>query len=380
MLAVSTDSIETHERWIGTSAAQGGLGGLSFPLASDSDGTACRAYEVYVPAQHLAMRGLFIIDGNGVLQYQVVHNLSVGRGVDEILRVLEALQTGGICSGERGQAPLDVAQEFRPGRTIGTYRIEQILGTGSFGTVFRAHDVTLDRMVALKALRTDSRVPPDALLSEARAAAALNHANVCTIHTVDSTLGVPMIVMEYIAGRSLSELLKGQPLSQENTVSIGRQVALGLAAAHTQGVVHGDLKPANVLITAEGIAKVMDFGMARRAKVGGDTAATIVWEPAAPSSISGTPAYMAPEQWLGQPPTPASDVYALGLILYEMVSGCRARPESDILHIYRTIAQEDFTRCADSVPEPIAGVLRLALVTLPEERRITMSQIADRLA
>lgn len=379
MLAVSTDSIETHERWIGTPTAQGGLGGLNYPLASDTEGIASRAYEVYVPAQNLAMRGLFIIDGNGVLQYQVVHNLSVGRGAEEVLRVLEALQTGGLCPGERGQVPLDIGQELRPGRTIGTYRIDHTLGTGSFGTVFRAHDVTLDRTVALKVLHSDSRVPPDALLSEARAAAALNHPNVCTIHTVDSTLGVPMVVMEYIAGRPLSELIKGQPLCRESIVSIGRQVSLGLGAAHAQGVVHGDLKPANVLVTADGVAKVMDFGMARRAKTAGDAAATIMWEPSPPSSISGTPAYMAPEQWLGQPPTPASDVYALGLILYEMVSGCRARPESDILHIYRNIAQEDFTRCADSAPEPIAGVLRLALAAMPEERKITMSQIADRL-
>src|SRR6516225_7543363 len=135
------------------------------------------------------MRGLFLIDPNGVLQYQVVHSLSVGRDTDEVLRVLEGLQTGGVCPGERrrGDPVLDASRELGPNRVIGPYRVEEELGGGSFGTVFRARDLTLDREVALKVLRPGGPVPAATLLAEARAAAAVSHPNVCAIYAVDSS-------------------------------------------------------------------------------------------------------------------------------------------------------------------------------------------------
>jgi serine/threonine-protein kinase len=121
----------------------------------------------------------------------------------------------------------------------------------------------------------------------------------------------------------------------------------------------------------------MDFGMARRAP--GPEAATILWEPTAPGSISGTPAYMAPEQARGEPACPASDVFSLGLILYEMVTGRLARTGDDLLTLLHTIAQEEATRYASDVPEPFAGILRLALAADPAQRGITMARIADKL-
>src|SRR5437867_2957081 len=209
VLGISTDSVATHERWLDTSPANGGLGELNFPLASDEDGAASRAYGVYLERQHVALRGLFLIDPNGVLQYQVVHSLTLGRNTEEILRVLEGLQMGGLCPAEwrHGEPVLDVSQELGPNRVIGPYQIQAELGGGSFGTVFRARDLTLDREVALKVLRPGGPVPATALLDEARAAAAVSHPNVCIIHAVDSSLGAPMIVMEYVAGRPLSQLL-----------------------------------------------------------------------------------------------------------------------------------------------------------------------------
>ena len=160
VLGVSTDSIETHVRWLTTPPSRGGLGPLEFPLASDPDGAVCRAYGVYVERQHLALRGLFIIDPNGVLQYQVVHSLSVGRSSDEVLRVLEGLQSGGLCPGERelGQPPLDVLDGLGPNRVIGQYQVEATLGSGAFGTVLRARDILLDRTVALKILRPGAKI------------------------------------------------------------------------------------------------------------------------------------------------------------------------------------------------------------------------------
>src|SRR6516162_5324246 len=179
-------------------------------MSPREDGAACRAYGFYLERQHVALRGLFLIDPNGVLQYQVVHSLTVGRNTEEILRVLEGLQLGGLCPGERrrGEPALDASRELGPNRVIGPYRVEQELGAGSFGTVFRARDLTLDREVALKVLRPTSPVPAATLLAEARAAAALSHPNVCIIHAVDSSLGAPIIVMEYVTGRPLSQFME----------------------------------------------------------------------------------------------------------------------------------------------------------------------------
>ena len=382
MLGVSTDSVATHERWIGTSPDQGGLGGLNFPLAADEDGAACRAYGVYLERQHVALRGLFLIDPNGVLQYQVVHSLTVGRNTEEVLRVLEGLQMGGLCPGERqrGEPPLDLSRELGPNRVLGPYQIEAELGGGSFGTVFRARDLTLDREVALKVLRPGSPIPAAALLAEARAAAALNHPNVCAIHAVDSSLGAPMIVMEYVAGRPLSGFLMKGPLARQQAAGLCRQVALGMAAAHAQGVVHGDLKPANILVTPDGTVKIADFGMARRSPSSAQGEKTVLWDPGPAGGISGTPAYMAPEQARGEPATPASDVFSLGVMLYELVTGGRARAEGNLLESLHRIEGEDLTRHLAGTPEPFADVLRQALAVAPAQRRITMTQIAERLA
>ena len=382
MLGVSTDSVATHERWIDTSPDQGGLGGLNFPLAADEDGAACRAYGVYLERQHVALRGLFLIDPNGVLQYQVVHSLTVGRNTEEVLRVLEGLQMGGLCPGERqrGEPPLDLSRELGPNRVLGPYQIEAELGGGSFGTVFRARDLTLDREVALKVLRPGSPIPAAALLAEARAAAALNHPNVCAIHAVDSSLGAPMIVMEYVAGRPLSGFLMKGPLARQQAAGLCRQVALGMAAAHAQGVVHGDLKPANILVTPDGTVKIVDFGMARRSTSSAQGEKTVLWDPGPSGGISGTPAYMAPEQARGEPATPASDVFSLGVVLYELVTGRRARSEGNLLELLHRIEGEDLTRHLAGTPEPFADVLRQALAVAPAQRRITMTQIAERLA
>jgi serine/threonine protein kinase len=337
---------------------------------------------VYQERQHVALRGLFLIDPNGVLQYQVVHSLTVGRNTEEILRVLEGLQLGGLCAGERqrGAPVLDASRELGPNRVLGPYQIEAQLGGGSFGTVFRARDLTLDRVVALKVLHPRGPVPAAALLAEARAAAAVSHPNVCVIHAVDSSQGAPMIVMEYVDGRPLSQLLAEGPLSVEQTAALGRQIALGIAAAHAQGVVHGDLKPANILVTSDGTVKVVDFGLAQRSASPARGYDTVLWDPISAGGISGTPAYMAPEQASGERATPASDVFSLGVMLYEMATGRRARVEGNMLEMLRAIDREDLANQLAEMPGSLGGVLRLALAVAPWERRITMTQIAERLA
>lgn len=380
VLGISTDSLETHEQWIHAPRAQGGLGGLRFPLASDADGAACSAYGVYLPRQHLALRGLFIIDPNGVLQYQVVQNLSVGRRTDELVRILDALQTGGLCpeGWSHGQQTIDIARSIGPGHVVSTYRIEARLGGGSFGSVYRATDTVLERPVALKLLHVEKKSAFEELLAEARAAAALSHPNVATIYAVDTSEGVPLIAMEYLEGQPLDTLLAAGALPAERARAIGRQIAAGLHAAHSRGIVHGDLKPANVMILGDGTAKILDFGLARRVPVG-DSQSTIDWQPGETRGISGTPSYMSPEHARGESLVPASDVFALGLILFEMLSGKKAIAGSNILAALQRLELLEGSRLASGLPEPFAELISRAVVRDKARRSLTMAQIEQAL-
>jgi alkyl hydroperoxide reductase subunit AhpC len=379
VLGMSTDPIALHERWIATPRSQGGLGGLGFPLASDESGEVSRRYGVYLGRGHLALRGLFIIDPNGVLQYQVVHNLSVGRRTDELLRVLDALQTGGLCaeSWSPGDATLDPTELLGPGSILGNYQIELVLGTGSFATVYRAADRTLERAVAVKVLKPGGVSAPARLLAEARLAAALNHPNVCTVFTADASEGISFIAMEYVPGRPLSRILEAGPLSAARAATVARQVAEGMAAAHSRGIVHGDLKPANIMLSDDGIVKVMDFGLSRRDPSRADPAATLLLPAAEAAGIAGTPSYMAPEQVRGEPTTPASDVFSFGLVLYELLTGRKAFAGTSLLEVFRQIEGVNPAVYAALVPGPFRDLLCQALMADALERRVSMAEIAE---
>jgi alkyl hydroperoxide reductase subunit AhpC len=379
ILGISTDSVASHEQWIATPRSAGGLGGLAFPLASDTDGAVSRQYGVYLPRQHMALRGLFIIDPNGVVQYQVVHNLSVGRRADEVLRVLDGLQTGGLCpeGWARDKPTLDPTGVLSAGSMLGQYRIEAEIGSGSFGVVYRAHDTRLERPVALKVFRQNRIGGSRKYLDEARAAAALNHPNVCAVFAVEDGDGVPMIVMEYVDGQPLKKLLAAGRLSLEDVHRAARQIALGMAAAHGRQIVHGDLKPANIMLASDGTAKIMDFGLAHRQAAVSPTAETGSWETADRGGLSGTPDYMSPEQARSEPATMKSDVFALGLVIYEMLAGRKAVDGANLLDVLRQIDSLDAERCASALPEPFATIVRRALTGDPHQRDITMSDIAD---
>jgi alkyl hydroperoxide reductase subunit AhpC/tRNA A-37 threonylcarbamoyl transferase component Bud32 len=381
VLGVSTDPVATHEQWIAAPRAQGGLGGLAFPLAADVEGVACRAYGVYLEWQNLALRGLFIIDPNGVLQYSVVHNTSVGRRTDELLRVLDALQSGGLCAENwtAGAAPLDPAAALVPGSVFAHYRFESKLGSGSFAAVFKAHDLKLDRTVAVKVIRSFQVASPAAVMNEARTAAALQHPHLCTIFSVDDSEGVPLIVMEYVSGGSLAERLKSGPVSAIEARTLGTQVARGIEAAHRAGIVHGDLKPENILIGADGAAKVTDFGLGRRENRDTAAAATLTWDRNSVGGLSGTPGYIAPELLEGQPSSTASDVYALGIVLYEMLTGRHAVEGNNVLEVLNRIRSLDGEQLAAGVPAGFRNVLREALRRDPQARP-SMGHIAAMLA
>ncbi|MFI5454561.1 MAG: redoxin domain-containing protein [Isosphaerales bacterium] len=384
LLGISCDSVESHERWIATPMARGGLGGLSFPLASDPDGSAARAYGAFQEHQHVAVRGLFIIDPDGLVQYQVVHSLSVGRRSQEILRVLTALQSGGLCREDwmADQQTIDPFQAIRPGSYFSHYLIEAEVGSGTFARVYRARDLQLDRSVALKVFKPDCPVTPSAALAEARAAAALNHPNLCTIYAVEDSAGVPVISMEYISGESLSKIARTGRPPHDSLLSIARQIAAGMAAAHAEGIVHGDLKPENVMVTVDGLVKILDFGLARRLRRGhpvptDDTAELGLAE--AGDGLFGTPRYLAPEQVRGEPATQDSDVFSLGVIFYELATGKTAFPAANLLKVFDQIRSVDPDMMAAETPEPFTSLLRQSLIGDPDQRSITMKEIADTL-
>jgi len=385
ILGIGCDPVDLHERWMATPKDRGGLGGLNFPLASDLDGSVSTEYCVYQVRQRVAVRGLFLIDPEGLVQYQVVHNLSVGRRSSEVLRVLAALQSGGLCREDwmPDQSLLDPQMALRPGHFFSHYLIETEIGSGTFARVYLARDLQLDRPVALKVFKPECPVTPSTALAEARAAAALNHPNVCTIYAVDDTAGVPIIAMEFVPGQPLSSLLRqGVPALDEQLV-IGRQIAAGMATAHESGIIHGDLKPDNVMVSDDWLVKILDFGLARRLRRlrGGQLVDTTELGMAEMGEgLFGTPRYLAPEQTRGEPASFASDVFALGVVLYELATGRTAFEAPHVLQVLDQIRSVDPEAMAAQTPQPFRALILSMLEPDPRYRLITMRQITDELS
>jgi serine/threonine protein kinase len=265
------------------------------------------------------------------------------------------------------------------GQTISHYRIVEQLGAGGMGVVYKAQDSRLDRAVALKFLPDKLAQEPQALerfRREARAASALNHPGICTIYDIGEQDGRGFIVMEFIDGETLRHHIHRQALPLEEILKLGMQIAEALDAAHAEGIIHRDIKPANIFVTKRGQAKVLDFGLAKllpkavasgaAGADGDDTDSTSIV-----GIISGTPSYMSPEQIRGDTLDARTDIFSLGLVLYEMATGRQAfsGPTGGvIIEAVLTRAPAAARSINPDIPERLEEIINKALHKDKEQR------------
>jgi serine/threonine protein kinase/tetratricopeptide (TPR) repeat protein len=255
-----------------------------------------------------------------------------------------------------------------PGRTVGPYRIDAVLGAGGMGEVYRGWDTRLRRAVALKFLAREflsDQVAVERFEREARAASALSHPNVCTVYDVGEMEGRPFIAMEYLEGRNLRARLGGTALPRREALECAIQIAHGLVAAHQKGVVHRDLKPENLWVTGEGRIKILDFGLAKLSEPavhpeGGERSMA-----SEPGRVMGTAGYMSPEQVRGQPLDHRTDIFSFGAVLHEMISGSRTFQGSSAVDTFIAILNTEPPKLAD--PD-IDRLVRRCLEKDPEKR------------
>jgi serine/threonine protein kinase len=257
------------------------------------------------------------------------------------------------------------------GRTVAHYRILERIGAGGMGIVYRSQDTQLGRPVALKVVRDDAHLDDKAcarLLREARTASALNHPNICTIYEAGMAEGETYIAMELVEGKSLSAVIGADGLPVETAIRYAVQIADALAHAHERGVVHRDLKGANVIVTPEGRAKVLDFGLAKRA-IQGPEEPTRTLEPITEAgSVAGTLCYMAPEVLHGEPADARSDLWALGVMLYEAVTGTLPFRGTTAFEITSAILRDSMAPLPAHVPPGLAAIIQRLLAKQPGER------------
>jgi len=249
---------------------------------------------------------------------------------------------------------------FTAGDLLGHYRVEEKIGQGGMGAVYRAYDMRLHRRVAVKVLTSRQFADPECkqrLMREARTASALSHPNIVGIHEVGSDNGVDFIAMEFVEGKTLQELVPGKGLPLGKALDYAVQIAGGLAKAHAAGVVHRDLKPGNIMVTPDGLVKLLDFGLARRVQLepGQDTTVTIEGE------IIGTPAYMSPEQAEGKPLDARSDVFSFGLVLYQMLTGRQAFLGDSAPSILAAVLREEPPPLGPRIPRDLQKVVNRCL-------------------
>jgi serine/threonine-protein kinase len=260
-----------------------------------------------------------------------------------------------------------------PAAKEGRYEILEEVGRGGMAVVYRAHDARLDRIVALKRISDNLREHPravDLLLREARSAARLNHPHIVTVYDVDQDEESYFITMEFLEGKPLLGLLQRRGRFAAKPVAwLGQQVAAGLAYAHERGIVHRDIKTANLFVLRSHALKIMDFGLAKMVEEVRRRA----------TLIGGTPSYMAPEQSRGLAVDGRTDLYAFGVTLFELLTGSLPFQDGDLADQHRNAPPPDPRGCVDGIPDPLAALVLQMLAKRPEDRPATAGEVASRL-
>jgi serine/threonine protein kinase/Tol biopolymer transport system component len=270
----------------------------------------------------------------------------------------------------------DHSVSLSTGARLGPYEILTLLGAGGMGEVYRARDAKLNRVVALKVLPASFSQDPDRLARfkrEAQVLASLNHPHIAAIYGLEDSNGIQALVLELVEGPTLANRIAQGPIPLDDALSIARQVADALEAAHEQGIIHRDLKPANIKVRPDGTVKVLDFGLAKAldpmsAMDTGATASPTITSPAMTRMgvMLGTAAYMSPEQAKGRPADKRSDIYAFGVVLYEMLVGKRLHQGETTTEVLASVIKEEPQW--DTVPAPVRLLLRRCLEKDPQKR------------
>jgi hypothetical protein len=270
------------------------------------------------------------------------------------------------------------------GQTLSHYRIISKIGAGGMGEVWLAEDTRLDRKVALKPLPAEFTQDADRVrrfMQEAKAASALNHPNIITVYDIGEGEAGRFIVMELVAGRTLRAVI-AENNSIETLLTVGSQIAKALSAAHGAGITHRDIKPDNIMVRDDGYVKVVDFGLARLLpSASGEDAATLAQQQTTPGLIMGTVAYMSPEQACGQSASPPSDIFALGIVLYELIAGqhpFRAETLVGYLHAITLQTPPSPRRLRTSVPAALDELI-LRMLHKEARQRPTVAEVAEAL-
>ncbi|MAB83171.1 MAG: hypothetical protein CMJ24_07010 [Phycisphaerae bacterium] len=279
----------------------------------------------------------------------------------------------------------------RSGSTFGRYALQKVIGRGGMGEVYEAIDTTLGRTVAIKILRpevAEDEARKARFDREAKALAALQHPGIVTIHAIESIDGVDLIAMEFVEGRLLTELIRSErPMSVDRVLELGVPIADAVAAAHRQGILHRDIKPDNIIVASDGSVKVLDFGLAKLngpevESVNAANMNTVIDHATMEGRILGTIDYMSPEQAQGQPTTPSTDVFSLGVVFYEMAAGASPFSGDSAISMLSSIIKDDppgMRHLNDQVPPELERVVRRCLEKSPDRRWQTAIDVRNEL-